>query len=173
MLPQGHGVSVAHHDRDRFEIYTYAGEAVPDDLAKHVDVCRFTPAPAYDDRAFADLMKADGIDVFMELTGLSPYSGRFAGYRIRKGKATADLTYRVADHHIEASHRVRLRQFELGERVEGQPGFGVPLGLVVALLKDRDGNIDLDVPLTGSLKDPNFHLGQMRSEEHTSEPPVT
>ncbi len=97
----------------------------------------------------------------LELTGLSPYSGRFAGYRIRKGKATADLTYRIADHHVDASHRVRLRQFELGERVEGQPGFGVPLGLLVALLKDRDGNIDLDVPLTGSLKDPNFHLGQM------------
>ena len=71
------------------------------------------------------------------------------------------LNYRIADHHVDASHRVRLRQFELGERVEGQPGFGVPLGLLVALLKDRDGNIDLDVPLTGSLKDPNFHLGQM------------
>jgi hypothetical protein len=96
----------------------------------------------------------------LELTGLSPYSGRIAGYRIRKGKATADLTYRLADHRLEASHRVRLRQFELGDRVQGQPGFGVPLGLIVALLKDRDGNIDLDVPLTGNLKDPNFHLGQ-------------
>ena len=73
---------IAHHDRDRFEIYTYAGEAVPDDLAKHVDVCRFTPAPAYDDRAFADLMKADGIDVFMELTGLSP-GHRFGAMGLR------------------------------------------------------------------------------------------
>jgi Domain of Unknown Function (DUF748) len=97
----------------------------------------------------------------LELTGLSPYSGRFAGYRIRKGKASADLNYDVANHQVNATHRVRLQQFELGDRVEGQAGFGVPLGLVVALLKDGDGNIDLDVPLSGSFDDPNFNLGRL------------
>ena len=97
----------------------------------------------------------------LEMTGLSPYSGRFAGYTIRKGKASADLTYHVANHRVNASHHVRLKQFELGDRVEGQAGFGVPLGLVVALLKDGDGNIDLDVPLTGSFDDPNFSLSRL------------
>jgi hypothetical protein len=97
----------------------------------------------------------------LELTGLSPYSGRFAGYQIHKGKATADLVYHVAEHRVEATHHVRLNQFELGSRVEGGSGFGVPLGLVVALLKDRNGNIDLDVPLSGSLDDPNFSLAAL------------
>ena len=97
----------------------------------------------------------------LELTGLSPYSGRFAGYRIRKGKGTADLQYHIDKHQVNASHHIRLKQFELGDRVEGQGDFGVPLRLVVALLKDKDGNIDLDVPLTGSFSDPDFHLGQM------------
>lgn len=73
---------IAHHDRDRFEIYTYSREAAPDDLARHVDVCRLTPASMYDDRAFAALMKTDGIDVFMELTGLSP-GHRFGAMGLR------------------------------------------------------------------------------------------
>lgn len=125
----------------------------------HVD--RYAPVSIDGDaNLLADPLAADVRLRFenLELTGLSPYAGRFAGYRIRKGKATADLAYHVADHRVDATHHVRLSQFELGSRVEGSPGLGVPLGLVVALLKDRNGDIDLDVPLTGSLDDPNFSL---------------
>ena len=128
----------------------------------HVD--RYAPVSIEGDANF--LGSPVSADVHMrfenlELTGLSPYSGRFAGYQIRKGKGTADLTYHIADNRVNASHHIRLKQFELGDRVEGQGDFGIPLRLVVALLKDKDGNIDLDVPLTGSFSDPDFHLGQM------------
>jgi hypothetical protein len=128
----------------------------------HVD--RYAPVSIEGDANF--LGSPVSADVHMrfenlELTGLSPYSGRFAGYRIRKGKGTADLTYHIAEKRVNATHHIRLKQFELGDRVEGQGDFGIPLRLVVALLKDKDGNIDLDVPLTGSFSDPDFHLGQM------------
>jgi len=128
----------------------------------HVD--RYAPASIDGDaNLIGDPIAADVHVHFenLELTGLSPYSGRYAGYQIRKGKATADLNYRVANHHVDATHHVRLKQFELGARVEGEPGLGIPLSLVVALLKDRDGNIDLDVPLTGTFSDPNFNVGRL------------
>ncbi len=128
----------------------------------HVD--RYAPVSIEGDaNLIGDPISADVRMHFnnLELTGLSPYSGQFAGYRIRKGKATADLSYKIQNHQLDASHHVRLKQFELGEKVEGQGGFGIPLGLVVSLLKDADGNIDLDVPLTGNFSDPNFHLGQI------------
>jgi Domain of Unknown Function (DUF748) len=128
----------------------------------HVD--RYAPVSIEGDaNLIADPVAADVHMHFdnLEMTGLSPYSGRFAGYTIRKGKASADLVYHVADHRVNASHHVRLNQFELGDRVEGQSGFGVPLGLVVALLRDSNGNIDLDVPLSGSFDDPNFSLSRL------------
>lgn len=128
----------------------------------HVD--RYAPVAIEGDANFLGTPVAADVRMHfenLELTGLSPYAGRFAGYRIRKGKATADLTYHVAAKRVNATHHIRLKQFELGDRVEGQGDFGVPLRLVVALLKDKDGNIDLDVPLTGSFSDPDFHLGEM------------
>ncbi len=129
-------------------------------LSGHVD--RYAPVSIEGDvNVLGDPVSADVQMHFdnLEMTLLSPYSGRFAGYNIRKGKAAADLKYHVADGHVDAAHHLRLSQFELGNRVEGSAGFGVPLGLVVALLKDSDGNIDLDVPLSGSFRDPDFHLG--------------
>jgi uncharacterized protein involved in outer membrane biogenesis len=100
----------------------------------------------------------------VELTGFTPYAGRFAGYRIDKGKASARFEYHVAHRTIMAKHHVRLKQLELGARVESPDAPEWPLRFAVALLKDRDGNIDVDVPLTGSFDDPNFEFGPVVRE---------
>ncbi len=73
---------IASHDRDRFEIYAYAPNRFPDDLSRHLNVWRYTPASDYSDAAFADLVRSDEIDIFVELSGFSP-GHRFGAMAIR------------------------------------------------------------------------------------------
>ena len=105
---------------------------------------------------FTDLrVKFDGV----ELTSVTPYSGRFAGYRIEKGKLSVDVRYLVEDRKLDAEQRFIVDQLTLGERVDSPDAVKLPLRLAVALLKDRNGVIDLGLPITGSLDDPKFRLG--------------
>jgi hypothetical protein len=95
----------------------------------------------------------------MELTSLSPYSGKFAGYVIERGKLSMDVSYLIRNRGIEAQHKILLTQLQLGDKVDSPDATSLPLRLVVALLKDADGNIDLDIPVTGDLDDPKFRVG--------------
>jgi hypothetical protein len=97
----------------------------------------------------------------MELTTFTPYSGKFAGYRIEKGKLSVVFVYHVENRQLNAQHKVVLNQLQLGERVESKDATKLPVKLAVALLKDRNGVIDLDLPVTGTLDDPKFRLGPL------------
>jgi uncharacterized protein involved in outer membrane biogenesis len=97
----------------------------------------------------------------MELTTFTPYSGKFAGYRIEKGKLSVRLAYKIEDRKLAAQHKVILDQLQLGERVESKDATKLPVKLAIALLKDRNGVIDLDLPVTGTLDDPKFRLGPL------------
>ncbi|QXZ08291.1 DUF748 domain-containing protein [Comamonas sp. Y33R10-2] len=94
----------------------------------------------------------------LELSPLSPYSIKYAGYGIERGKLYMDVNYKVLpDGQLTASNKLVLRQLTFGDKVEGAPA-SLPVKLAVALLSDRNGVIDLDVPLSGSLNDPQFRL---------------
>jgi hypothetical protein len=95
----------------------------------------------------------------VELTSITPYSGRFAGYKIVKGKLNADLNYKVEDRALTADHHFVIDQLQLGERVESPEATKLPVRLAVALLQDRNGVIDIALPVSGSLDDPQFRVG--------------
>jgi hypothetical protein len=95
----------------------------------------------------------------VDMTSVTPYSGRFAGYKIEKGKLSIDVAYHVENRKLEAKQRFVVDQLQLGERVESPDAVRLPLRLAVALLKDRNGVIDLDLPISGSLDDPQFRIG--------------
>jgi hypothetical protein len=97
----------------------------------------------------------------VELGVLSPYSGKFAGYRIDKGKLSADLHYVIENRKLAAEHRIVINQLQLGERVESPDATSLPVKLAIALLKDSNGVIDLNLPVTGTLDDPKFRLGPL------------
>lgn len=97
----------------------------------------------------------------MDLIRFNPYSGRFAGYNIVKGKLTTDLTYRVRDRALEAEHHVLLDQLEFGEATGSKDAVPLPVKLAVALLKDRHGLIELGLPVRGNLDDPTFRVGPL------------
>ena len=95
----------------------------------------------------------------LELPPLSPYSVKYAGYGIQRGKLSVDVAYLVLpDGQLTASNKLVLNQLTFGDKVEGAPG-NLPVKLAVALLADRDGVIDINLPVSGSLNDPQFRLG--------------
>jgi hypothetical protein len=100
----------------------------------------------------------------MNLTRLSPYSGRFAGYLIDKGKMSVDLKYEVSEDKLVGENEIFINQLTLGERVDSPDATSLPVSLAVALLKDRNGNIELDVPVRGDPKDPEFNIGGVVGE---------
>ncbi|MFM7707406.1 MAG: DUF748 domain-containing protein, partial [Gammaproteobacteria bacterium] len=95
----------------------------------------------------------------IELTTFNPYSGKFMGYRIEKGKLSIDTTYLVQDRKLRAQHKILVSQLKLGEKVESPDATKLPMKLAVALLKDRDGDIRLDLPVSGTIDDPQFKIG--------------
>lgn len=94
----------------------------------------------------------------VELTTLTPYSGKFAGYRIRKGRLNLDLHYLITKGQLKAENKVVVEQLQLGEKVDSPDAVNLPLKLAVALLKDVDGKISIELPVTGDLNNPQFSV---------------
>lgn len=96
----------------------------------------------------------------LELPPLSPYSAKYAGYGIERGKLSVNVAYRVTpDGQLTASNQIILNQLAFGERVEGSDAPNLPVKLAVALLADRNGVIDINLPISGSMNDPQFSVG--------------
>jgi len=92
---------------------------------------------------------------------VSSYMVQFAGYKVEKGKMTLNLDYQIADKKLTASNHFLIDQFELGERVEHPDAVTLPIKLAVALLKDSNGKIKIDVPISGNLDKPTFNIGAL------------
>ncbi|MGA8095199.1 MAG: DUF748 domain-containing protein [Steroidobacteraceae bacterium] len=97
----------------------------------------------------------------LELTRMTPYAVRFAGYKIASGTLDADLHYKLDHGKLDADHQFVINQLELGDQVASPHATKLPLRLAVALLKDRDGVIRIGLPVTGSLNNPQFSLGPL------------
>jgi outer membrane protein OmpA-like peptidoglycan-associated protein len=94
----------------------------------------------------------------VNLTTLTPYSAKFAGYRIEKGKLSMELRYQLENGQLTAANSFVLDQLQLGERVDSPDATSLPIRLAIALLKDSDGKIDIQLPLTGDLSNPEVSV---------------
>ena len=96
----------------------------------------------------------------MDLTTAAPYAGKYVGYPITKGKLSLDLKYKVSQKHLDAENKMLVDQLTLGESTESPDATSLPVRLALALLKDRKGQIDIDLPVKGDLNDPDFKYGR-------------
>lgn len=99
--------------------------------------------------------KAAGV----ELTRLTPYAAKYAGYPITKGKLTVDVAYKIENGKLDAKNHLYLDQLTFGDKVDSPDAVKLPVLLAVSLLKDRNGVIDINLPVSGSLSDPEFSIG--------------
>ena len=97
----------------------------------------------------------------VEMTGLTPYSAKFAGRKIDSGKISLDLYYNIVNSRLKGENQIIVDSLELGERIEGSDAMDLPLDLAIALLKDSNDRIQLGLPVAGSLEDPEFSYGHL------------
>lgn len=103
-------------------------------------------------------IKANATNI--ELAPLSPYSSKYAGYPIEHGKLSMAVHYRIAaDGKLQADHQLTLNQLTFGEHVDSPDATKLPVLLAVSLLKDPNGVINVDLPVGGTLDDPQFSIG--------------
>jgi hypothetical protein len=95
----------------------------------------------------------------VDLVPASPYGVKFAGYKIAEGKISLDLQYKVRDSRLEGTNQIVIDKLQLGERVDSPDALKLPLELAIAILKDAEGRIDLGIPVSGDMNDPQFSYG--------------
>jgi len=95
------------------------------------------------------------------MKNLSPYSGKFAGRLIKSGKFSADLNYKLHEYKMTGDNKIVIDNLTLGEQVDNPESANLPLDLAIALLKDSNGRIDIGLPVTGDLNDPQFSIGPL------------
>jgi hypothetical protein len=97
----------------------------------------------------------------VELPNISPYSTKYAGYPITKGKLNVDLHYTLADEQLTANNHLFIDQLTFGDHVDNTTATKLPVRLAVSLLKNSKGEIDVNIPISGSLSDPQFSVGAL------------
>ncbi|OYW38861.1 MAG: hypothetical protein B7Z35_05905 [Hydrogenophilales bacterium 12-61-10] len=97
----------------------------------------------------------------LQMASLTPYSGKFAGRRIESGTLSVDLEYKVKARQLAGENKFVINKLKLGERIESPSAKNLPLDLAIALLEDSNGIIDLDLPVSGNLDDPQFSYGRI------------
>ena len=142
------GLSTDPNSRATVKLTGKVGEFSP----VHIDG---TTQPFAFDRYTDIALKFENIS----LPVFNPYSGKFAGYNIAKGKLTTDLHYQIDSRKLNAQHRIRIDQLEWGEATASKGEATLPVKFATSLLKDADGVISLDIPVAGTLDDPTFRIG--------------
>ena len=94
----------------------------------------------------------------IELSPVTPYTGTFLGYAVEKGKLYLDLSYHIEKKQLNSSNKVFIDQLTFGKKVASDKATNLPVKLALALLKDRKGEIHLDLPVTGRTDDPQFSI---------------
>ncbi|MCC5887713.1 MAG: DUF748 domain-containing protein [Gammaproteobacteria bacterium] len=89
---------------------------------------------------------------------MTPWTGTFAGYRVAGGRLDLDLAYRIEEGALLASNKVTVNAMRLGERIDSPRAMDLPLRLALALLRDSNDNVILEVPVSGNVDDPQFDL---------------
>ncbi len=95
----------------------------------------------------------------IELTRLTPYSLKYAGYNIERGKLSMKVKYHIENNQLNAQNNLFLDQLTFGEHVDSPTATKLPVLLAISLLKDVNGQINIDLPVSGSLSDPQFSIG--------------
>jgi hypothetical protein len=104
----------------------------------------------------------------IDLTKLTAYSERYAGYGLKEGRLTLDVKYHVDNGKLEGRNRIVVDQLAFGDKVDSPDATKLPVLFAVNLLKDKNGRIDLELPISGSLEDPKFEIGAVIGQVFSS-----
>lgn len=97
----------------------------------------------------------------LDLTLTNPYARKFAGYPVKKGKLNFDFKYKIAKDNLDANHRLEFDNLTLGEKVNSPDATDLPIKFALSLMQDRNGDMVLEIPISGKLSDPKFDFSKI------------
>ncbi|MDD9305104.1 MAG: DUF748 domain-containing protein [Desulfobacter sp.] len=97
----------------------------------------------------------------IELPQFNAYAVKYIGYEIQKGKLILDLNYHIQGNKLVSTNNLFFDQLTLGKQVTSPDATSLPIPLAISLLKNAEGEIDLDLPIQGQLDDPEFDYGRV------------
>lgn len=159
-LPIPFAAKITDLSGDMTTISTASSEASTVDFEGSVDEHGFVRI-AGSITPFSPSAKTDIHAIFnnVNIPKFSSYTVPFAGREIAAGSLDLDLGYKIDKGQLVGENRIVLREIELGDKVDHPGAMNLPLGLAVALLKDPDGKIDIDLPVRGNVNEPDFNYG--------------
>ncbi|QKF73327.1 DUF748 domain-containing membrane protein [Aliarcobacter faecis] len=95
------------------------------------------------------------------MKSFTPYTAKFVGRAIKDGKLELDLNYNISDSNLKAKNSIIIKKLELGEKVESADAISLPLDLAITLLEDSSNIIDINLPVSGNVDDPQFSVGSI------------
>lgn len=95
------------------------------------------------------------------MKSFTPYTAKFVGRTIKDGKLELDLNYNISDSNLKAKNSIIIKKLELGEKVESPDAISLPLDLAITLLEDSSNVIDINLPVSGNVDDPQFSIGSI------------
>jgi len=95
------------------------------------------------------------------LPAINPYFKKMLGQVIEKGNLDAHLQYKIKNGQMVGENRIVIDQMTLGEESDVEGAMDLPLGILVGVLQDGEGKIDIDLPVRGDLKEPDFKYGNL------------
>ncbi|VAW44008.1 hypothetical protein MNBD_GAMMA02-1277, partial [hydrothermal vent metagenome] len=95
----------------------------------------------------------------LDLLAFSPYSAKFVAFPINGGKLNIELEYSLNQHELRGKNKLLFKQFKLGDKTPAPDAINLPLKLAVALLSDMNGEMKINLPVSGNLNDPKFSYG--------------
>jgi hypothetical protein len=108
-------------------------------------------------------LKLNGKIVNINLPPVSSYTSGLIGYDLRSGQLNADLSMNIDKGKINANSKMKLSNLEVkasdakkSEDLSSQ--LSMPLDSALSLLRDKNNDIELNIPVTGDINKPNFDI---------------
>ena len=122
------------------------------------DVGKLNVSYTADAKTFKDMIVNIGINQF-PLTTFNPYSKYYTGFPFKKGDLSINSSIKISDNKLDSKSGLLLEKTKTGSKQKQLRQYNIPLKLLLAILRDKKGNVDIAMPVKGNLNDPNYRLG--------------
>ncbi len=95
------------------------------------------------------------------LNRFSPYGRFYTGHRLLEGISSFKNKSTIKDSYLTSTNNLHIEQVKVSKKDKTQSGYSLPLRLGVALMKDTNGNVDLEIPVEGPINDPKYKFGKV------------
>jgi hypothetical protein len=115
---------------------------------------------AFDPRDYMNMSINYSIEK-MRISDFNPYSKFYVAHAFVEGSLFYSSTNTIRNGKLKSTNVMSIKKIEVSKKMKGVGLYEMPLRLAIAILRDRKGNIELDIPVEGDLKDPTYKIGKV------------